>query len=53
MDASEAVRASALEAVDQVRAGAVVQAGVCRALVYVDLALRAGETWKDKNEWKS
>lgn len=44
MGAGESVGAAALERVYQVGAYAVVQAWICGALVYVDLALRTGET---------
>lgn len=50
MGTGEAVGASALEAVYQIRADAVVQARVGRALVYVDLALRARVTCENEGQ---
>lgn len=43
MGAGEAVCAGTFEGVDEIGAGAAVQARLRRAFVYVDLALRASE----------
>lgn len=50
MGTGESVRAGAFERVYQIRAYAVVQAWIRRALVDVDLALRSRETLTEKTK---